>query len=238
MTVSADELIQKLKASAVPANVGGMAHFGINPQGTLGVSMPAVRQLARGTHDHQAALDLWQSGIHEARILAALVDKPQWVTAGQMEQWVVDFDSWDVCDQVVMNLFDRTPWAVEKAHAWCARPEEFVRRAGFAMIASMAVHDKKAPDAVFLDFLPEIERYSDDSRNFVKKAVNWALRQIGKRNPALNQAALDVCGRLLVSSSPAARWNARDSQKELTSDAVQKKIRAALRPAADGLTLT
>lgn len=224
MGKTADDLIRDLKNTAAPENISGMAHFGINPQGTLGVSMPKIRQAARGIHDHAVALELWQSGIHEARILAGLVDKPQWVTPEQMDDWVKDFDSWDVCDQVCMNLFDRTPWAVEKAHAWCARSEEFVRRAGFAMIASMAVHQKNAPDGQFLAFLPVIERYSGDPRNFVKKAVNWALRQIGKRNGTLNQAALETCARLLISSEPAARWNAHDAQKELTSEAVQKKI--------------
>jgi 3-methyladenine DNA glycosylase AlkD len=211
----ANTILEQLKSMANPANVAGMARFGINPSQTLGVSMPALRQMARGPRDHALAEALWQSGIHEARILAALVDDHARVTPEQMERWVLDFDSWDVCDQVCSNLFDRTPYAVEKAHAWSQRPEEFVKRAGFVLMAALAVHDKQASDAVFLDFLPAITREAADGRNFVKKAVNWALRQVGKRNPALRAAAIAAARQIRTQDSPSARWVAADALKEL-----------------------
>ena len=176
--------------------------------------MKELRQIARGLHDHQLALDLWASGIHEARILAALVDVPGQVTEEQMETWAADFDSWDVCDQVCIASFRRTPFAVAKAVEWSARPEEFVKRAGFVLMATLAVHEKKAPDALFLGFLPLITREAADGRNFVKKAVNWALRQIGKRGGALREAAVQTAQALRQSESAAARWVAADALKE------------------------
>jgi len=221
--VSADQLIQRLRTLANPANVAGMARFGINPAGTLGVSIPIIRGLAKGRRDHQLALDLWASGIHEARILAAMVDDPAQVTASQMESWVLDFDSWDVCDQVCMNLFDRVPIAFEKAAEWAARPEEFVKRAGFALMAVLAWHDKTAPDDRFLAFLPIIQREAGDKRNFVKKAVNWALRQIGKRNAVLNQAAIKAAQELLHSELSAARWVASDALREFEKKSARDK---------------
>jgi len=221
--LSADQLIQRLRTFANPANVAGMARFGINPVGTLGVSIPNIRALAKGRRDHQLALDLWASGIHEARILAAMVDDPAQVTASQMESWVVDFDSWDVCDQVCMNLFDRVPIAFEKAAEWAARPEEFVKRAGFALMAVLAWHDKTAPDDRFLAFLPIIQREAGDKRNFVKKAVNWALRQIGKRNAALNQAAIKATQELLHSDLNSARWVAADALREFEKKSARDK---------------
>jgi len=212
-----EDLLSQLHSLANPANAAGMARFGINPDNTLGISVAELRKLARGLHDHALAQQLWDTGIHEARILAALVDVPADVDEAQMERWVVDFDSWDVCDQVCFHLFDRTPYAVPKANAWSARPEEFVKRAGFALMASLAVHDKKAPDDLFLGFLPVIRREAGDRRNFVKKAVNWALRGIGKRNPALRQAAIDTA-RLIQqeNNSSAARWVAADALRELS----------------------
>ena len=215
----ASSLIEQLKSMANPANVAGMARFGISSTLTLGVSIPALRQMARGRCDHALAQALWQSGIHEARILAALVENSSQVSSEQMERWVLDFDSWDVCDQVCSNLFDRMPEAVEKAHAWSQRPEEFVKRAGFVLMAALAVHDKKAGDEVFLNFLPVIQREATDGRNFVKKAVNWALRQIGKRNPALRAAAIETARQIRTIDSPAARWVAADALKELESRA-------------------
>ena len=210
------ELLQTLEAHADPINVAGMARFGIASTGTLGVSIPIVRRLAKTFgHEHQAALELWDSGIHEARILAALVDKPAWVTEEQMEAWVADFDSWDVCDQVCSNLFDKTPFAYAKAAAWAERQEEFVRRAGFALMAALSVHDKTASNQAFLAFLPLIERQANDGRNFVKKAVNWALRQIGKRNAALLEPALALAETLSVSADPSSRWVGKDAAREL-----------------------
>jgi len=220
-----NEIIQRIKSLANPENVEGMARFGINPANTYGVSVPVLRKMARETgRDHELALALWASGIHEARLLACFIDRPDMVTEAQMEGWVKDFDSWDICDQCCSNLFDRTPVAHEKAVAWCEREEEFVRRAGFVLMAALSVHDKKASDEVFLRFLPLIKEYATDQRNFVKKAVNWALRQIGKRNPKLNGAALKTAEEIKKIDSRSARWIASDAIRELSSDAVQKKL--------------
>ena len=220
-----NEIIQRIKSLANPENVDGMARFGINPANTYGVSVPVLRKMARETgRDHELALALWASGIHEARLLACFIDRPDMVTEAQMEGWVKDFDSWDICDQCCSNLFDRTPVAHEKAVAWCEREEEFVRRAGFVLMAALSVHDKKASDEVFLRFLPLIKEYATDQRNFVKKAVNWALRQIGKRNLKLNGAALKTAEEIKKIDSRSARWIASDAIRELSSDAVQKKL--------------
>lgn len=213
--LTAAQLIERMRQMGDPANVAGMARFGINSANTLGVSMPQLRELAKGKRDQQLSLELWASGIHEGRILAALVGEPARVTTTQMDAWVLDFDSWDVCDQVCMNLFDRTPWAFDKAVEYAGREEEFVKRAGFALMASLAWHDKTAPDQKFLDLLPVIQREAADERNFVKKAVNWALRQIGKRNPALSQAAVATARDILLIDSKAARWVANDALREL-----------------------
>ena len=168
-----------------------MARFGINPKNTYGVSIPVLRKMAKELgRDHSLALKLWESGIHEARILAALIDLPEKATGSQMDRWADDFDSWDVCDACCSNLFDKTKVAYQKASEWSSRREEFVKRAGFALMAALAVHDKKATDSKFLAFLPAIKREATDDRNFVRKAVNWALRQIGKRNLKLNRAAV------------------------------------------------
>ena len=213
---TATKLLAQLQALANPQALQGMTRFGINPANTLGVSMPELRRLARGLCDHDLALELWQSGGHEARILAALVDDPHRVTPLQMEDWVTDLDSWDVCDQVCMNLFDRTPYAVEKIHAWAWREEEFVRRAAFSTLASLAVHAKKMPDEQFEQFFPLIQQAADDERNFVKKAVNWALRQIGKRSPYLQAQAIQTAREILAEAENAsARWVARDALREL-----------------------
>ena len=202
-----------------------MARFGINPENTYGVSIPNLRKIARETgEDHALAQQLWASGIHEARILASFIDKPETVTEAQMESWVKDFDSWDVCDQCCSNLFDKTKFAHRKAAEWSKREEEFVKRAGFTLMAALAVHDKKAADEDFLKFLPIIKRESTDGRNFVKKAVNWALRQIGKRNHNLNQMALKTAEEIQQVNSKSARWIAADAIRELTSEAVQKKL--------------
>jgi 3-methyladenine DNA glycosylase AlkD len=210
-----DQIIQQLQAAANPEALSGMARFGIQTRNTLGISMPVLRQIAKGIHDHTLAEQLWASGLHEARILASLVDQPKLVTAEQMERWVLEFDSWDVVDQTCINLFVNTPFAVEKAVEWSARPEEFVKRAGFVLMAVLAVHAKRAPDELFLGFLPIIAREAGDGRNFVKKAVNWALRSIGKRSPSLRQAAVQTAEQIQGSSSPSARWVAADALREL-----------------------
>jgi 3-methyladenine DNA glycosylase AlkD len=219
--MDSNELVKRLRAHSNQAAVEGMTRFGINPKNTLGVSIPFIRKLAREAgRDHQLARQLWASGIHEARILATMVDDPRQVTETKMEGWVKDFDSWDICDQCCSNLFDKSPLAHQKAHAWSSKNAEFVKRAGFVLMATLSVHDKKASNSQFQRFLPTIERESTDERNFVKKAVNWALRQIGKRNLALNRLALKTAKQIQRKNSPAARWVASDAIRELTSDNV------------------
>ena len=234
----ARELLGELRAQAVPASVEGMTRYGISPVGTLGVSMPVVRDLARDAKKrlgsgadegrHALAAELWTSGVHEARILAALVDVPSLVDEAQMERWALDLDSWDVCDQLCGNLFDKAELAWVKAVAWSARPEEFVKRAGFVLMTQLAVHDKRAPDEAFRPFFPLILRECTDERPFVKKAVNWALRQIGKRDATLHAEAIALAERVLDAhpDSTAARWIARDALRELRSDATIARVAA------------
>ncbi len=219
------EIMRELKAHANPKNVAGMARFGIYAQKAYGVSMVHLRQMAKriGT-DHARAQQLWKSGIHEARILATLVDDPERVTEAQMESWVNDFDSWDVCDQCCGNLFDKTPYAYHKAAQWTRRKEEFVRRAGFVLMAWLTVHDKTAANAPFENFLALIARQSTDARNFVRKAVNWALRGIGKRNLYLNARPIATAREIQTIDSGTARWIAADALRELQSEEVQKRL--------------
>jgi len=226
--MSVESILAEMKSKRDQNAVKGMARFGISPVGTLGLSVPYLRSLARRVgRDHDLARGLWASEIHEARILAALVDDPKKVTKLQMEKWVAGFDSWDVCDACCGNLFDRTPYAYDKALEWSKRDEEFVKRAGYVLMAELAVHDKEAPDASFLRFFESIEAGSTDQRNFVKKAVNWALRQIGKRNMRLNHAALELAGKLSRKGNPSARWVASDALRELRSEAVRKRLRSS-----------
>lgn len=221
-----EEVLKQLRSSAAPEAVAGMARFGINPTNTYGVSIPVLRSMAKQIgRNHLLAQKLWSSGIHEARILAGMIDSPDMVTPRQTESWVKDFDSWDVCDQCCSNLFDRTKFAHKKAIEWSKRSDEFVKRAGFVLMATLSVHDKEASDKEFLKFLPIIRREACDERNFVKKAVNWALRQIGKRNLSLNKMAIQTARELQRSDSKSARWIASDAIRELTSEAVQKKLR-------------
>src|SRR5712691_3897649 len=222
MTV--EQVIELLKKAADPKIVEGLAHYGSKPEQALGISMPTLRNMAKEIgRDHELALALWQSGFHEARILASIVDEPKKVTSQQMDEWVNDFDSWDVCDQVCGNLFNKTPYAHQKASEWCHREPEFVRRAGFSMMAYIAVHDKKAPDEVFMPFFPLIKQYATDERNFVKKAVNWALRQIGKRNSHLRTVALQWAEEINAIDSKSARWIAKDAIRELQAKAQSSK---------------
>ncbi len=220
------EILNQLQDLSNPQAVAGMARFGINPHNTYGVSVVNVRRMAKQIgHDHRLAQQLWASGIHEARILASLVDIPASVGEAQMERWVKDFDSWDVCDQCCSNLFDQTKFAYRKAVGWSKQKEEFVKRAGFVLMATLAVHDREAKNEAFQRFLPIIKRECTDERNFVKKAVNWALRQIGKRNLYLNQLAIRTAKEIKAIESPAARWIGSDALRELSSAAVQKKVR-------------
>lgn len=220
------DLIAQLKKLSNLENVNGMARYGISSTNTLGVSMPAIRQLARRKKDHELALALWDTGIHEARILASLVDDPKKVTQDQMDEWTADFDSWDVCDQVCSNLYSKTPFAIEKSLIWVRSDREFVKRAGFSLMAYIAVHCKKVEDTVFLNFLEIIEASAGDSRNFVKKAINWALRQIGKRSPQLYYPALDCARRLAGSPDKTSHWVGSDAVKELESPSafIRKRV--------------
>ena len=221
-----DEILEKLRSLSNPKALEGMARFGICTKNAYGVSIPSLRKLAREIGvDHALARRLWSSGIHEGLILASMMGDPARVTEEQMEQWVTKFDSWDVCDQCCSNLFDKTPFSHKKALEWCSREEEFVKRAGFVLMAALAVHDKKAKDENFLKFLPIIRKESADQRNFVKKAVNWALRQIGKRNSQLNRAAIQTAKEIRGIDSRSARWIATDALRELTSGAVQKRLK-------------
>jgi 3-methyladenine DNA glycosylase AlkD len=209
-------LLTQLESLADPRRVKGMERFGINADKTLGISMPILRKLAKShRRDHEVALDLWMSGYHEARILAALIDDPAQLTGSQMEKWVGEFDSWDVCDQVCGGLFDKTTLAHQKIDEWSSRPEEFVKRAAFVLMASLAVHDKSLADGVFEKWLPIIDREASDDRNFVRKAVNWALRQIGKRDARLSANPLRLARRLSKSESRSARWIGKDAVREL-----------------------
>jgi len=224
--VTPGEVLDRLRSLADPEARAGMARFGIETGKALGVNIPTLRALARDIgRDHVLAEELWASGVHEARVLAALVDDPRLVSEEQMERWVVQLDSWDVCDGVCSTLFDRTPFAYSKAAEWSGRDPEFVKRAGFVLMAALAVHDKQAADECFLEMMPLIERESHDERNFVKKAVNWALRQIGKRNRRLNAAAVEAGERIRAQGSLAARWIAADALRELRSENVRARLK-------------
>jgi 3-methyladenine DNA glycosylase AlkD len=224
--MNCNQVIDKLKSLADADYLAGMAHFAIKTDRALGVSAPRMRKLAKeiGT-DHKLALELWETGIHEARVIATLIDDPKQVTKSQMSKWVRQIDNWGVCDACCGVLFDKTPFVWAKAIEWPERKEEFVRRAGFVLMAAIAIHDKKAPDKKFLPFLSIIKRHAGDERSFVKKAVNWALRQIGKRNIQLNKMAVAVAKEIQKMDSPASRWIAADALRELTN----KKVRVRLR---------
>ncbi|MDD5546350.1 MAG: DNA alkylation repair protein [Candidatus Omnitrophica bacterium] len=213
---TAEEILKKLRSLSNPKNIAGMARFGINSRNTLGVPIPALRKIARQAgKDHALAQKLWAAGIHEARILAGMVADPDRITPEEMDKWARDFDSWDVCDQVCSNLFSYTPVAHKKTLEWSGKKEEYYKRSGFALMACLAVHDKKAKDAAFMVYFPVIKRESTDERNYVRKAVNWALRQIGKRNPKLRKAALKAAKEIYNIDSKAARWIATDAIREL-----------------------
>ncbi|MFH0929183.1 MAG: DNA alkylation repair protein [Candidatus Aenigmatarchaeota archaeon] len=221
-----EQVLKKLKSHANPKNVKGMTRFGINPKNTLGVSVYTVSDIAKEIgKNHTLAKRLWNSKIHEAMILAGLIALPEKTDELLMEKWVRDFDSWDICDQVCSNLFDKTPFAYKKAFEWGKRKEEFVKRAGFVLMAALSVHDKETEDKKFEKFLPVIKRESKDDRNFVKKAVNWALRQIGKRNITLNKKAIKTAKEIRKIDSRAARWIAADALRELTSENVKKRLK-------------
>lgn len=217
--------LRELKRHGSPRNIEGMARYGIRPKVAYGVPAPAVRALARKLgRDHALALELRGSGVFEARALAALVEDPKALTSKEMERWVREFESWADCDSTCLALFWKTPFAFEKARVWAKRGPEIQKRAGFAMMAALAVHDKRPEDREFLRFLPLLEAASTDERNLVKKAVNWALRQVGKRNVRLNREAIRTARRISKRSSKVARWIASDALRELESPRVQARV--------------
>jgi 3-methyladenine DNA glycosylase AlkD len=222
---SVKDVLDKLQSKAKPEQLKGMTKYGMTVEQRLGVSVPDMKKLAKEIgRDHKLALDLWRTGIAEARIIAGMVGDPAKLTEEQMEDWVKGINSWDVCDQVCMNLFEKNQLAWKKIVDWSEREEEFVKRTAFSLIACLAWHDKKASDEKFIELLPVIIRGATDERNFVKKAVNWALRNIGKRNLNLNEAAINTAREIQRLDSKAARWIAADAIRELESDAVQSRL--------------
>jgi 3-methyladenine DNA glycosylase AlkD len=225
-SAAANEVLAELRSYANPANVAGMGRFGIRGANVLGgPNLPTIRRIGKRLgRDPALAEELWASGVHEARLLATLVADPQRFPRDRAEAWALDLESWDVCDQLCGNLLDRTPFNEDLIADWTGRHEEFVKRAGFALIAATAVHDKAAPDERFAGFLTLIVREATDRRNFVRKAVNWALREIGKRNLALNAEAIEA-GRRIAAGPREGRWVASDALRELTGGVVQARLR-------------
>jgi len=223
---SVSRAVTELRRHGEKRNVEGMARFGIRAKIVFGVSKPKLDEIVRKIgKNHELGLKLWKTGIHDARLLGMLISEPLKVTASQMERWVRDFDNWDVCDGTCCHLFVDAKPAWEKAFVWSKRKKEFEKRAGFALAAYLAVHDKAADDARFMEYLKDIERESWDERNFVRKAVNWALRNIGKRNRRLNREAIACAERIRESGTRAGRWIAGDALRELKSEAVQDRLR-------------
>jgi 3-methyladenine DNA glycosylase AlkD len=221
-----DDVMRRLRSLSDTKSIEAMKRVGITPSAALGVRIPHLRALAREIgKDHRLALALWEERLRETMILASMTALPPETTEDLMERWAADFYDWEVTDQTCMNLFEKTPFAVPKARQWSDRPEEFVRRAGFVLMARLAVADKKAPDDLFLSFFPEIKQGATDDRAGVKKAVNWAIRQIGKRNRRLNEEAIRFSEQIARIDSRPARWIAADAIRELKSRAVHQRLK-------------
>ncbi len=221
-----DEIKNELKKNVRPNALDGMARYGIDVSKAYGVAIPVLRKIAKQIgKDHELAQQLWDSDVHELRIIASMVDEPTKVTKKQMNAWADDFNSWDLCDQCCNNLFVYTPFAHEKAMQWSRSKKEFVKRAGFTLMATLAVHDKEAKNSDFDKFFNQVKEASTDERNFVKKAVNWALRQIGKRNKALHKKALTIAKEIEKIDSKSARWIAKDAIRELTDPKIISRIK-------------
>ena len=221
-----EEIIKKLESLSNKEAVKGMARYGINPRNNLGVSIYKLRLIAKEIgKDHDLAIKLWNSDIHDARLLACFIDDPDKITSEQMDSWAKSFDSWDICDQACTSLFDLNSLAWTKVFEWAKRNEEFVKRGAFALIAGLSVHNKKSSDEKFEQFFPIIKKHSADNRNYVKKAVNWALRNIGKRNLRLNKKTIELSENILKIDSSAAKWIARNALKELTSIKIQNRLK-------------
>lgn len=221
-----ERAVRELERYGEKRNVEGMARFGIRAKVVYGVSKPRLDEIVKKIgKNHALGMQLWETGIHDARLLGMLISEPEEVTAGQMERWVRDFDNWDVCDGTCCHLFAATKPAWGKAFEWSRRKKEFEKRAGFALAAYLAVHDKAANDMAFRKYLKVIEREAWDERNFVRKAVNWALRNIGKRNHTLNREAIHCAERIRRGGTRAGRWIAADALRELRSEAVGNRLR-------------
>lgn len=220
-----DAIVLKLKRLGSKAGRYGMARFAIPSDNAFGVSVGDIRKVAKQLgHNHDLALELWETGLYEPRMLACFVDDPEQVTPTQMDRWCRDFDSWAICDTACFHLFDRTKHAWRKVEQWATRKDEFVKRGAFALLASIALHDKKTGDEPFARCLPLIEAASDDARNFVKKGVSWALRSIGRRNRTLHAPSVALAERLAKSKEPAARWIGKDALKELNGPVVMRRL--------------
>lgn len=225
MIMNAENILAELNTFSNKNNLEGMKRFGINPDKALGISVKNLREIAKRTNkDHTLALELWKTEIHEARILATMIDNQKEVTKSQMNSWVKDFNSWDICDQTCNNLFRKTPYAVEYSYKWVESKHEFIRRAGFVLMACLSVHNKQMKDEDFIKYFPLIIKHSVDERNFVKKAVNWALRQIGKRNINLNSESIGICNHLIKSDFKSANWIGQDALRELTSEKIIRRF--------------
>lgn len=227
MEMDVEGVVAALRKGGSKRGREGMARYAIVSANALGVSVADIRALAKRIgHEHSLAVALWKTGIYEARMLTAFIADPLRVTPAQMDRWARDFDNWAICDTFCIHLFRRTRHAWAKVDEWSDDPREFVKRAAFALLASMALHEKAAADEPFLNSLCLIERAAADERNFVKKAVSWALRGIGRRNRMLNAAAVDLARRLAAASESAPRWIGKDALKELTGEAVVRRLRA------------
>jgi 3-methyladenine DNA glycosylase AlkD len=220
-----DETLRWLEKRGTKANRDGMARYGIFAKKVYGVSMTTIKSQAKKLgKDHELALALWDTGWYEARILTAFVDEPARVTPSQMDQWARDFDNWGICDSICFHLFDKTPHAWSRIEQWSKRNAEFVKRGAFALLAAVALHDKKAPDAPFLKSLKLIDRAADDDRNFVKKGVSWALRSVGHRNTALHSASLALAEKFAASDDRTKRWIGKDVLRDITRPMILRKI--------------
>ncbi len=227
---SPNEIIKTLQSLGNPENIAGMKRFGIVTKKAFGISSPVLKNLAKEIkkqtdNRHKLALELWGMGIHEARIIAYLIDDPKQVSEAQMDSWTADFDNWAICDGACGHLFCKTEFAYKKVFEWSERDEKFIKRAGICLIAWLAVHDKKADDHQIAQFLPLLESQSDDDRNFIKKAVNWSLRQIGKRNLNLNKLAIETAERIKLQNTKPARWIAADALRELQNEKIIERLK-------------
>ncbi|MDD6286137.1 DNA alkylation repair protein [Methanosphaera sp.] len=221
-----DEVLEILEKEGNPDDVKGMARFGINPDKAYGIRVPVLRKIAKTIgKDHELAIELWNYGYHDTKLLATMIDDPTKVTSEQINKWAYSFETWDQCDQACSNLFRKTRYAYPKIHEFYDKEEEFVKRTAYSLIATLAVHDKKACDDVFINLFPIIISGSSDERNFVKKAVNWSLRQIGKRNKILNQKSILLAEEILKLDTISGNWIAHDALRELKSEKVQKKFK-------------